>query len=141
MRLRFSLRAMFVATTLVAALCCWFLLPTFTAKRFLNAVANEDYQSADDLFRNSGDRFFAEWSDKRWGFRSTAEMRPITLAQFFQNRRDLVVEISYFEFDQNFSMEMHMDATPFGLKKPVTSETRRLGHIYEEHSERALRKR
>src|SRR5207245_476211 len=117
MRLRFSLRTMFVATTLVAGLCCWFLLPTLTAKRFLNAIANEDYNSADELFRSSDDQFFADWSNKRWGFLATAELQPVTIGQILQNRRDLVVEIRYFEFDQNFSLEIRIDATPFGLKK------------------------
>src|SRR5438046_871248 len=97
MRLRFSLRAMFIVTTLVAALCCWFLLPTLTAKRFLNAIANEDYKSADELFRNSDDRFFEDWSNKRWAFLATAKLQPLTVGQFFQNRRDLLIEIRYFE--------------------------------------------
>lgn len=115
MRLRFSLRSLFVLMTVVAALCLWFLLPSLTARRFLVALNSEDYQSADKFFRNAEDRFLADGADKRWSFRSSGELMPLTFDQLWRNKRDLRVEATYFEFDQYFSVETYVAATPFGL--------------------------
>src|SRR5262245_11202609 len=98
MRLRFSLRLLFVLMTVVAAVCLWFLLPSLNARRFLVALKSEDYQSADKLFSKTEDRFLAEWAEKRWSFRSSGELMPFTFDQLWHNRRELRVETTYFEF-------------------------------------------
>src|SRR6478735_6083983 len=115
MRLRFSLRTLFLLMTVVASLCLWFLLPSLTARRFLAALGSEDYHSADTFFRNTDERFLADWSDKRWSFRSSGELMPLTFDQLWRNKRKLRVETTYFEFDQYFSVETYLAATPFGL--------------------------
>lgn len=131
MRLRFSLRALFLLTTVVAGVCLWFMLPSLTAKHFLAAIAGEDYKSADEFFLNDDDRFLAHWSDKRWAFRSSAELLPLTFGQLCRNERQVRIGITYFEFDQNFNCEMLISTTPFGLKKPVISRNERLGVILD----------
>jgi hypothetical protein len=136
MRLRFSLRTLFLLMTIAAALCLWFLLPSLTARRFLAALNTGDYQSADAIFRNVDDRFLAEWSEKRWSFRSSGELLPLTFDQLWRNKREVRVEITYFEFDQYFSVESYLAATPFGLNKPEQLPAHRVGVIYPEKGER-----
>ena len=138
MRLRFSLRTLFLLTTVVAGLCLWGLLPSIMARRFLATIAKEDYKSADEFFQNADDRFLADWADKRWGFRSSAELQPLTFGQFWRNQREVSVGITYFQFDQSFHVEMSLAATPFGLKKPASSSTARTGYLYNERSERTV---
>jgi hypothetical protein len=141
MRLRFSLRTLFLLMTIVAALCFWFLLPTLTAQRFLTALAAEDYQSADTFFRNADDRFLADWANKRWSFRSSGELLPLTFHQLWRNKRAMHVEITYFAFDQNFSVETYLAATPFGLNKPERLPAYRVGIVTEERGGRTTPKR
>jgi hypothetical protein len=136
MRLRFSLRTLFLLMTIVAALCLWFLLPSLTAQRFLAALAAEDYQSADANFRNADDRFLAEWSDKRWSFRSNGELLPLTFDQLCSNKREMRVETTYFELDQYFSVETYLAATPFGLNRIEQLPAHRVGVIFEERGRR-----
>jgi hypothetical protein len=115
-------------------LCLWFMLPSLTAKRFLAALGSEDYQSADTYFLNADDRFFADWADKRWGLRTSAELQPLTVGQFFHNRREVLVEINYFQFDQNFHVDVRLAATPFGLKKPDIPAATRLGYFFDDRA-------
>lgn len=135
MRLRFSLRALFIVTTLVAALCFWLILPTLTARRFLAAISSEDYRSADKLFSSAADRFLANWADKRWGFRTSGELLPLTFAQLVGRQRTVRVEMKYFQFDENVSCDARIAATPLGLKKSELSAIQRLGILYDRRSE------
>src|ERR1041384_916706 len=111
MRLRFSLRALFLLTVIVASMCYWFLLPTLTARRFVAAVNKEDYKAADAVFLSPEDRFLAIAAEKRWGFGASAQLLPLTFQQLCSNQRAVRVAISYFEFDQRFSLEMEITAT------------------------------
>jgi len=138
MRLRFSLRTLFVITTLVAALCLWFMLPSLTARRFLAAVASEDYPSADEFFLQADDRVLTDWADKRWSFRSSGNLLPLTFGQLCRNQRTVRVECTYFQYDQNFKCELLIAATPFGLKKPQISKPEVLGVLYEGRGGRAV---
>lgn len=125
---------MFLATTIVAVLCVWFLLPTLTARRFLAAIEKEDYQSADSFIRNPDDRFFANWANDRWAFRSSGQLPWPTFGQLLRGQREVCVGIIYFEFDQTFHCEMRAAATSFGLKKPDVSPAKRMGIIYDRRS-------
>jgi hypothetical protein len=139
MRLRFSLRTLFLLMTCVAGLCLWFLLPTFNAKKFLKAIDAEDYASADRLFANPRDGFLADWAANRWGLRATANLQPLTFTQLLHNRRELLVGLRYFAFDQNLEVSAHIVAAPLGLQKPDLPPPVRLGYFYEEEQQRALR--
>jgi len=136
MRLRFSIRALFILTTIVAALCLWFMLPSLTARRFVVSVAGEDFKSADELFRHADDRFLADWSDNRWSMRAYPELLPLTLSQCLRNERRIRVGITYFQFDQNMYCDVLITATPLGLKKPEFSTPQRTGVLYEERATR-----
>lgn len=131
MRLHFSLRTLFLLMTAVAGLCLWFTLPSLIAKRFLAVVANEEYQSADAFFRNADDRFLANWSDKRWAFRSSAQLLPLTFDQFVRRQRAVRIETTFMQFDQSLKCDVLITATPLGLKNPIFSATERLGIIYD----------
>ncbi len=131
MHLRFSLRTLFIVTTVAAGLCLWFILPSLTARRFLGAVTHEDYNTADKFFLNADDRFLADWSDKRWAFRSAGALVPLTFGQFCRSQRAIRIELTYFQFDQNFKRDVLVVATPFGLKKPQMSSAERVGIIYD----------
>lgn len=67
MRLRFSLRTLFILTTVVAGLCVWFMLPSIMARRFLATIAKEEYKSADEFFQNANDRFLGNTAQDRGG--------------------------------------------------------------------------
>jgi hypothetical protein len=134
MRLRFSLRTLFLLTTVVAGVCLWFMLPTITARRFVHAVAKEDYKSADSCFLYDDDQFLVARSNKHWGFRSSAELLPFTFDQLLNNRRDVRIGVTYFAFDQNFREEIRAAATPFDLKKPLYSTAQRVGILYDGRS-------
>src|SRR6476620_4090399 len=134
MRLRFSLRTLFLLTTVVAALCLWFILPSLTARRFLATVASEDYKSADNLFCDTDDRFLADWAEKRWSLRTVPELLPFTLSQSWHNERRIRVEATYFQFDQSMRCEVLITATPFGLQKPQILNEQRTGFLYEKRS-------
>ena len=134
LRLRFSLRTLFLLTTLVAGLCLLFLLPTFNAKNLLKAIDAEDYAAADKLFSDPHDRFLADWFENRWGMRTTAQLLPFTFGQFCHNRREVLLEITYFQFDQNCKVEVRLAATASGLKKLDISPAAVLGYFYEDRA-------
>jgi hypothetical protein len=121
MRLRFSLRTLFILTTLTAIACAWAVLPALTAKRFLNTLAAKDYQTADQFFRNPSDQFLATWAEKRWAFGATGEMAPWTFGQVLTGKREVVIRLGYFEFDQNGSRTATIAATALGLGQPTLS--------------------
>lgn len=60
MRPRFSLRALFLATTVAACICFWIVLPTVRAMSFIKAIETRNYEYADGFFSNrvltDGDR-------------------------------------------------------------------------------------
>ena len=131
MRPRFSLRALFVLMTFVAVFCTWLVIPTLTAKRFLGAIAAENYPSADEFFINADDRFLSSWADKRWGFQLTGHLSPLTFGHLLRGHRQVRIAIAYFEFDQNMHSEMLVAATPLGLQTPTVSLPKRVGILID----------
>ena len=121
MRPRFSLRLMFVVMTVAAGICYWLVRPSLTARRFADAIAVEDFARADQFFDNPNDRFMRDWAAKYWGFRSHAELKPLTLGQLLRGRRHVDVQFAYFYLDKNSSGDAHIVATSFGLKPPIIS--------------------
>jgi hypothetical protein len=124
MRPRFSLRTLLIITGMFAGFCYyWIVMPTATAKRFMDVIGTEDYETADLFFWNSDDRVLADWKEHRWGFQSKAELAPWSLIQLLSGHRNLQLHISYFQFDQNHDIEMRIEATSFGVKSPKTGLT------------------
>jgi hypothetical protein len=122
MRLRFSLRTFLILVALLAAFCYyWFVLPSVTANRFIQAVATNDYVAADRLFSDPKDRFIAASAEKYWAFEPTAELLPVTFGQLLRGRRHVSLHYRYFHLDLNVDSIAHIPATPSGLKSPVIS--------------------
>jgi hypothetical protein len=118
-RFRFSLRVLLTVTTFFAGFCYyWIVMPGATAKRFVDSIAAEDYKAADGLFWIASDRTLSEWKDKRWAFRSKAELLPLTFWQLLSGHREMLLHITYFQFDQNHDLDMRIAATSFGMKSP-----------------------
>src|SRR6188474_3230326 len=86
-RPRFSLRALFLLTTVAAVVCTYIVLPTLTARRFRSAVTDKDFGKADNFFRNPSDKFLAEWADKKWAFKASTNLAPWTLSQVVRGQR------------------------------------------------------
>src|SRR5262245_9234206 len=115
MRPRFSLRTLFILTTLIALVCTWLTLPTWTARRFVKTLNAESYKAADNFFRSPDDRFLAHWADIRWGFKSKAELAPWSWADGFRGQRKVTIEVRYFAFDQNAAQVFASNAGIVGL--------------------------
>jgi hypothetical protein len=112
----------FLLVALLAAFCYyWFVMPSLTASRLIEAVAAKDYDAADRLFRVPDSRFIASSAEDYWAFEAQAERLPITLHQLLTGRRDVLLQFGYFHLDQNVSSQAHIAATPFGLGPPVIS--------------------
>ncbi|HEY4233598.1 MAG TPA: hypothetical protein VGM76_09230 [Lacipirellulaceae bacterium] len=122
MKFRFSLRALFILTAVFAGFCYyWIVMPGAMAKRFVNAINREDYQSADDLIRSTNDRVLTQWQDKYWGFRSDAAFLPWSFAQFLCGRREVQLHVTYFFLDEHHDIETQLAATSFGMQSPGQS--------------------
>jgi hypothetical protein len=125
MRIRFSLRTFFVLVTLLAGICyVWFVMPTVTAKHFIQAVSDKNYTAADRFFDNTADRFIANTAEQYWGFDSTAELMPVSLGQLLSGRRLVRLDFRYFHLDENVSSNAQIVATPFALRSPRISSSR-----------------
>lgn len=137
MRMRFSLRTLFVVTTAASLLCGWVVLPWVSAKRLIRALASENYPLADRYFRNPEDRFFVAWADKRWAFRATGELAPWTFTQLVRGRREVAVRLTYFDLDQNAVCTARISAAPFTIGSPTLSPVSYVGVIIDDRGNRA----
>jgi hypothetical protein len=89
----------------------------------IDAIGSENYEAADRMFWTANDRTLADQKEKLWGFRSRAELLPSTIGQLCSGHRELLLHVSYFQFDENHDIDMHVAATPFGLNSPTVSST------------------
>jgi hypothetical protein len=94
-RLRFSLRTMFLASTAVAGICYWFVLPTVNATRFVRAVESADYKLADDCFREFDHRFLVTWKNIFWSMEADAHMVPLSFRQLIRGERHVNVSVEH----------------------------------------------
>jgi hypothetical protein len=123
-RPRFSLRMMLSLTAGVACFYYyWFVLPTATARCFVDSISSENYKTADGLFWIASDRTLVQQKEKCWGFQSRAQLLPRTIGQLCSGHRELLLHVSYFQFDQNHDIDMHIAATSFGVNSPAISST------------------
>ena len=123
MRFRFSLRRFFILITLLAGFCyCWFVMPTVTAKRFVEAIAAKDYGSADQLFTDSSSRFIADSADKFWAFEATANLLPITAGQLLRGERHVRLQHTYFYLDEHVNLATLIRANSIGLRSSKISQ-------------------
>lgn len=129
MRLHFSLRTLFIITTLTAVACAWMTLPTWTAQRFVKTLNAENYEAADNFFRDPTDRFLAHWADIRWGFKCEAKLAPWSWVNALRGQRKVMIEARYFALDQNAAQVLASNAGPLSLG-PVTSMPTRYDSTY-----------
>jgi len=121
MRIRFSLRTIFILLTLLACSCyLWLTRPSQVAHRFAHSINTENYHAADRLLPD-GDEFLVGWADKRWAFKASAEVRPLTFAQLLAGRRYVDVHVSYFDLDHTATRQVELAATSRGFKSPAMS--------------------
>jgi hypothetical protein len=95
MRPRFTLRALFVLTTIVALGCWWLVLPSLSAQRFVRAINSADYQQADACFQKGADRFLEKWNDEHWQFAASAELESWTFREVLRGQRRVQLHLSY----------------------------------------------
>jgi hypothetical protein len=131
-RPHFSLRTLFVVTTVAAVICTYIVLPTLTARRFRSAVADKDFIQADNFFRNPSDKFLAKWADKKWAFHASADIAPWSLGQIFRGQREVAIRVDYFEFDQNAHCTAITAAGSLGLGPPGISPVTYGGRYIDE---------
>ena len=94
MRLRFSLRTLLIGVTLTALCLWWFTVPTLTAQRYVRALEQGDFETANGLCHGSN-RFPG-------GLMSNSEVRtelnvtlfPITWEDAFSRTRRISVGIT-----------------------------------------------
>ena len=118
MRLKFSLRTLFLTTTIVAAGCYWLIRPTIKAQRFAHAVASEDYELADAYFCDPGDHFLFDWNEKHWRFKAQAELDQWSLRGLMRGERRVRLRVTYGDAGPMRSREWLVTATRSGLLPP-----------------------
>jgi hypothetical protein len=115
MRLRFSLRLIFIAVTLMAvALYVLVVRPTTMANRFVKAIETRDYNAAKALLLdknvwvfNHGPKFFSAM-----GF-LYAEVLPRDWGDLFACRRRLIFRVGYRYTDGLYHVDSTTDAEGF----------------------------
>ena len=128
MRLKFSLRALFVATTIVAASCYWLMLPTIKAKRFAHSVATENYQLADAYFRDPDDKFLHDWNEKHWRFKAEVELEKWSFSELIHGERRVRLRVICGDAGPMRGSEWIVEVTRGGVLSPnPTNTTRGIG--------------
>jgi hypothetical protein len=118
MHLKFSLRTLFLTTTIVAAVCYWLVLPTLKAQRFVRAVASEHYKLADAYFRNQGDQFLFDWNEKHWRFKAEAGLEEWSLPELLRGERRVRLRVIYGDAGPMRTRAWTVVATRNGLLQP-----------------------
>jgi hypothetical protein len=118
MRPRFSLRWLFIATTLIALLCYWIILPTIVAERFVRAAATDNYERADNCFRNVEDKFLVKWNEKHWRFKARGKPEPRTSKQLLRGPRVVVLTVMYGDAGPIRTLQGTVLVTRSGLLSP-----------------------
>jgi hypothetical protein len=118
MRLRYSLRRLFLAT-IIAALCSyWFMLPTINARQFVRSVAAANFEHADSYFRSAKDRFLSDLNEQHWRFHARTELEPWSFRQFIRGRRLLRLYVAYGDAGPIQSQGYTVVVTRAGLLSP-----------------------
>ena len=122
MRLRLSLRMLFLVTTIVAAACYWLILPTVKAQHFVRAVASQNYELADAYFHNSSDQFLFDWNDKHWRFKAEAEVEPWSFDEAMRGERRVSLQVMFGDAGPIRTGNWTITATRGGLLSPNPSD-------------------
>lgn len=106
MRPRFSLRALFLATTVAACICFWIVLPTDRAMSLIKAIETRNYEYADGFFSNrvltDGDSHsLTKLSRLDPTFTANARLHTISLQNLWRGERTVTIYLSNHEILQN----------------------------------------
>jgi hypothetical protein len=123
---------LFLLTTIAAVICTYMVLPTLTARRFIASVTDKNFAEADNFFRNPTDKFLADWADKKWAFKASADVAPWSLGQVFSGQREVVIRVGYFEFDHDANCTANVAASSLGLGSPSISPVSYGGRLIDE---------
>jgi hypothetical protein len=118
MHFKFSLRAAFVATAVVALFCYWLMLPTIKAQRFIGAVKSSDFRAADNHLRDPKDRFLDDYSKKYWTFQLQAALAPLSAREFLRGERRITFRLAYGGPRPVIIVEGTLVSTARGLSSP-----------------------
>ena len=124
MRPRFSLRSFFIFAALVAVICAWCVLPSMAARQFVRKLADGDYGAADQMFRDSSDRYLEKWDDELWSFHAAGRLAPLSIGQLVSGRRLVQFNVNYFALDQIVNRDGLIAVTPLGAREPEMGPVR-----------------
>jgi VanZ family protein len=113
--IRFSLKAMFIVTAVVAAVCYWLLLPSINAQRFAAAIRSGDYAAAERLFARGEEAFPGSWKEHEY-FDANVSMRPISRRELLHGERQISVGIAYGDAHGRATCAGQFRATRSGLE-------------------------
>jgi hypothetical protein len=115
---RFSLRILFLITTVAAFLSYWMMAPTLKAKQFVQALNAGNFEAADDGFCNQEDRFLLELYEKHWRCIAWADLQPWTFAQLLRGDREITLHVGYGDAGPMRSFTFNVIVTGAGLLAP-----------------------
>lgn len=119
-RMRFSLRDLFVITTLAAIGAYWWsVLPTTLAKQFITAIQQEQYDAADRMFPTAEDRFLAELYKQANRFEVEALLEPKDQNNNWPSSRVIALRITYGTWNHASTYSVRIHVTRSGLGKPA----------------------
>ena len=133
MRLRFSLRLVFVSVTLVAVAIYWLVArPTILANRFVAAITERDYESAMSLLTNKTLWVFDHGPGRTAVVdRIYTEVLPRESTDIWMCRRRIIFRVAYHDDTEDRHVEWTEDtdivARPIGL---VASEFPRKAMLF-----------
>jgi hypothetical protein len=117
-RFRFSLRVLFLFTTVAAGMCSWVVLPTRNAKQFIRALNATNYRAADACFCQPDDGFLLKLYEKHWRFNAWAELEPSSFSQLVQGKRLVNLYVAYGDAGPMRSVTGTVVVTGAGLSTP-----------------------
>jgi len=91
---RYSLKSLLVAMTITALVCYWMLLPTMNAQRFVRALQEKDYGTAESQFRSEELAFPGTFKSYD-RFVANAIIAPLTWDDLWKGERRIKVAIDY----------------------------------------------
>jgi VanZ family protein len=91
---RYSLRTLFVVMTLGALACYWMMLPTMNAQRFVRAIQQHDYATAESLFMASSKKFPGDFKNFPV-VELEPSLQPLTWSELWKGERAIFVTISF----------------------------------------------
>ena len=120
-RLRFSLRGLFVFTTLVAlGAYWWFALPTVRAKRFIAAIEQKQFDVADNMFSDTNDQFLAEMAERHDRFEISARIEQQVHDDIWSRDRLVIVDITHGTWNHAQKYSVKIISNNIGLEAPST---------------------